>query len=217
LIKAVIKNKNMSTETNTEIKPKTYVWIKTERAGDTVTTTGTEGDFTLFTDGSKIFTNVMNEMLMEARDEKHALMLAEPFLVPGALEVRKTPEGTSPVKSTKTVVDDTPKEINVMLEMLKKMSAKNTISMPLKLNVPSQDVYDLFKDQMDITKADLNEQILALVLSQIDNLQEQLKPQAEDFIKSYYNGKDTRRTSKANSRTNTTNSRSNPTAPDISY
>ena len=206
----------MSTETNTEIKPKTYVWIKTERAGDTVTTTGTEGDFTIFTDGSKIFTNVMNEMLMEARDEKHALMLAEPFLVPGALEVRKTPEGTSPVKSTKTVVDNTPKEINVMLEMLKKMSAKNTISMPLKLNVPSQDVYDLFKDQMDITKADLNEQILLLVQSQINNLQAQLKPQAEEFIKNYYNG----RTNKPNTGTtnkSTSKKPTGPSAPGIEY
>ena len=60
--------------------------------------------------------------------------------------------------------------------MLKKISAKNTITMPLELNVPSKDVYDLFKDQMDITKADLNEQILLLVQSQINNLQEQLKP-----------------------------------------
>jgi hypothetical protein len=104
-----------------------------------------------------------------------------------------------------------------MLEMLKKISAKNTITMPLELNVPSKDVYDLFKDQMDITKADLNEQILLLVQSQIDNLQEQLKPQAEEFIKNYYNGKTKRRVSTTDAGAATSNRSSSNSAPNITY
>ena len=104
-----------------------------------------------------------------------------------------------------------------MLEMLKKISAKNSISMPMDLNVPSKEVYDLFKDQMDITKADLNEQILELVLSQIDNLQEQLKPQAEEFIKNYYNGNSNRKGSSTNRGTTTSDRTSSSDAPDITY
>jgi hypothetical protein len=61
---------------------------------------------------------------------------------------------------------------------------------------------------MDITKSDLNEQILALVMSQIDNLQEQLKPQAEEFIKSYYDGR---------KRTNTRSKSTTESGPDITY
>jgi hypothetical protein len=100
-----------------------------------------------------------------------------------------------------------------MLEMLKKISAKNTITMPLELKVPSKEVYDLFKDQMDITKADLNEQILLLVESQINNLQEQLKPQAEEFIKTYYNG----RTSKLNTGIKSKPAKGGNAAPSIEY
>ena len=35
----------MSTETQEQVKPKVYVWAKTERAGDIVTVKGTEGQF----------------------------------------------------------------------------------------------------------------------------------------------------------------------------
>lgn len=204
----------MSTETKEQEQVKNYVWIKTERAGDTVTVKGTEGEFTLFTDGSKVYTSILNEVLMEAKTEEHALTLAQPFLTPG---VNANPTMADSAKaSTPSANTESKPEINVMLEMLKKISAKNTISMPLTLNVPSKEVYDLFKDQMDITKADLNEQILALVLSQIDNLQEQLKPQAEEFIKLHYNGRSNKRT-KANTGANSSNSGSNSNAPNITY
>jgi len=201
----------MSTEVKEEAKPKIFVWAKSERAGETVTADRTEGDFTYFTDGSKIFTNMISEMLLAAKDEANAFNIAQPFLTPGA----KT---TPVVKDTVTQpAKAAPKEINVMLEMLKKISAKNSISMPMDLNVPSKEVYDLFKDQMDITKADLNEQILELVLSQIDNLQEQLKPQAEEFIKNYYNGNSNRKGSSTNRGTTTSDRTSSSDAPDITY
>ena len=189
-------------------KAKTYVWVKTERAGDTVTVKETEGQFTVFTDGTKCATSLIGEMLMEARDEANAASLAKSFKT-----VKEV--ATKPVTETKTTQPTG--ELNVMLEMLKKISAKNTITMHLELNVPSKDVYDLFKDQMDITKADLNEQILLLVQSQIDNLQEQLKPQAEEFIKNYYNGKTKRRVSTTDTGATTSDRSSSNSAPNITY
>jgi hypothetical protein len=144
---------------------------------------------------------------MEAKSLEMAESMAIPFKGPSDTPVApKGPDGPQPTAK----VDG---ELNVMLEMLKKISAKNTITMPLELNVPSKEVYDLFKDQMDITKADLNEQILLLVQSQIDNLQEQLKPQAEEFIKNYYNG----RTSKLNTGTKSKPAKGSSTAPSIEY
>ena len=97
-----------------------------------------------------------------------------------------------------------------MIDVLRKVSAKNTVTMPLEINVPTKDVYNLLVDQID---EDLNEHVLQLVMSQIDNLQEQLKPQAEEFIKNYYNGKGT----KTNTRRKSTNSGGNSSAPDITY
>ena len=207
LVNRLTKNKNMST---TDIKERILVWTKTERAGDVVTVDRTEGEYTYFTDGTFCYTNIIGEeFFMEAKTMAQAESMAVPFRGPEAIQatsVAVTPKTTAPSASTG--------EINVMLEMLKKISAKNTISMPLELNVPSKEVYDLFKDQMDITKADLNEQILLLVQSQIDNLQEQLKPQAEEFIKLYYNG----RTKQPNTRTQSKSTGASPKqAPGIEY
>lgn len=192
----------------TDTKERILVWTKTERAGDIVTVDKIDGDFTLFTDGTRCYTNIIGEeFFMEAKTEQHANQLAIPFKGPSNTPVApKGPDGPQPT----TKVNG---ELNVMLEMLKKISAKNTITMPLELKVPSKEVYDLFKDQMDITKADLNEQILLLVESQINNLQEQLKPQAEEFIKTYYNG----RTSKLNTGIKSKPAKGGNTAPSIEY
>jgi hypothetical protein len=54
----------MSTEVKEEAKPKVYVWTKSERAGETVTTDKTKGEFTYFTDGTKVFTKMISEVLM---------------------------------------------------------------------------------------------------------------------------------------------------------
>ena len=195
-----------------ETKERILVWTRTERAGDIVTIDKIEGDFTLFTDGTRCYTNIIGEeFFMEAKSLEMAESMAIPFKGPSNTPVApKGPDGPQPVAKVET---KTTSEINVMLEMLKKISAKNTITMPLELKVPSKEVYDLFKDQMDITKADLNEQILLLVESQINNLQEQLKPQAEEFIKNYYNG----RTSKLNTGTESKPAKGSNTAPSIEY
>ena len=203
----------MEKETVEATKPKVYVWAKTERAGDIVTVEGVDGIYTTFTDGTRCATKLINEMLLEARDETNAKRLAQSFNAANNTRVAEPQRDPEPVVETKTT--QSTGEVDVMLEMLKKISAKNTISMPLELNVPSKEVYELFKDQMDITKADLNNHILALVLSQIDNLQEQLKPQAEEFIKSYYNGRKPR--TKTNSRTTSSSRGSSNDAPDITY
>jgi hypothetical protein len=206
LAKVLINKKKMST---TDTKERILVWTKTERAGDIVTVDKIDGDFTLFTDGTRCYTNIIGEeFFMEAKTEEHANQLAVPFKGPSNTPVapKKGPDGPQPTAKVNG-------ELNVMLEMLKKISAKNTITMPLELKVPSKEVYDLFKDQMDITKADLNEQILLLVESQINNLQEQLKPQAEEFIKTYYNG----RTSKLNTGIKSKPAKGGNAAPSIEY
>ena len=48
----------------TEQKDQIYVWTKTERAGDIVTFDKVDGEFTLFTDGTKVFSNIIPELLM---------------------------------------------------------------------------------------------------------------------------------------------------------
>lgn len=184
------KQDNMSTTQETQEAQVYYVWGKTERAGDIVQedTTVNDPKWMNFTDGTKCNRELIDEMLLRTSSEEEAQNLSISFnpnkaIVSGTST--STPKQERKVAETKSTPEP---EVNVMMEMLKKMSAKNKAKMPVQVNIPSKQVYDLLKDQMDITKKDLNEQIGLLVESQIDSLRDQLKEQIESFIKDYYNG-----------------------------
>jgi len=205
----ILKNKFMSTQSNTNNK-QFYVWIKSERIGQIVEAAETQNDpsWITFTDGTKCNSKLAGEYLLPASSEDQAIMIAKDF---GGITTYIDPTDATPVRPRRDVepTDATPvrprrdvepvQEINVMMEMLKKMSAKNKADLPIKVNLPSKEVYSLLKDQMDITKKDLNSQIAALVENQIDNLRDELKEQIETFITNYYN----------NGRTSNTTTRSN--------
>lgn len=176
-----------------------YVWVKSERSGEVVEISEIQTDkqWLEFTDGTRCNINVVTEFLLPASDINQAHQIAKDFggivseNTESARPVRPKrdaePEAARPVRPRRDA--EPVAEVNVMQEMLKKMSAKNKASMPVKINIPSKEIYALLKDQMDITKKDLNGQIGALVEDQIDNLREQLEEQIESFINNYYNGR----------------------------
>lgn len=201
-----------------------YVWIKSERVGQVVKVDPDKNDpkWVIFTDGTQCNRSLINEFLLPASTADQADMIAKDF---GGITTYIDPTSATPVRPRRDVeptdatpvrprrdvepTDATPvrprrdpepsQEINVMMELLKKMSTKNRADLPIKVNLPSKEVYALLKDQMDITKKDLNSQIAALVENQIDNLRDELKEQIETFITNYYN----------NGRTSNTTTRSN--------
>ena len=200
----ILKNKFMSTQSNTNNK-QFYVWIKSERIGQIVEVAETQNDpsWITFTDGTKCNSKLAGEYLLPASSEDQANMIAKDF---GGITTYIDPTDATPVRPRRDA--EPVQEINVMIEMLKKMSTKNKADLPIKVNLPSKEVYSLLKDQMDITKKDLNSQIAALVENQIDNLRDELKEQIETFINNYYNGRTstTNRTSGSSSSTESGNS-----------
>ena len=167
-----------------------YVWGKSERAGDIVQEDTTQSDpkWMIFTDGTRCNREIVGEYLLKTLSEDEAKNLALSFNPAANVNINKSTNVEVEAQAVSTPKVEVKEEVNVMMEMLRKMSAKNQAEMPVKVNIPSKQVYDLLKDQMDITKKDLNEQIGLLVESQIDNLRDQLKEQIESYIKQYYNG-----------------------------
>jgi hypothetical protein len=188
-----------------------YVWIKSERIGQIVEVDNTkpvEKGWVEFTDGTRCNSTLISEFLLPASSEDQANLIAKDF---GGITTYINPQDATPVRPRRDPIEDatpvrprrdiedaTPvrprrdienQEVNVMREMLKKMSVKNKADLPIQVNIPSKEIYALLKDQMDITKKDLNGQISALVEDQIDNLRTELKEQIESFINNYYNGR----------------------------
>lgn len=166
-----------------------YVWIKTERLGDIVQvdTSNTEANWINFTDGTRINPSLIKEMLLPANTLEQAQNISKDF---GGIGSTTSPEpeviAAPKAVPVQVVEENQPAEINVMMEMLRKMSKKNIAEMTVGVNIPSAQVYELLQDQMDLDAEDLNEQIGLLVESQINNMKENLKEQITNFITNYY-------------------------------
>jgi hypothetical protein len=181
-----IKNRTMS-EVTTE--KQIYVWSKTERAGQIVEVSEEQKDkkWLSFTDGTRVNREIVDEMLIGANNEDDAIEISATFGgLGGGIENKKAspqPKQERKITDGKSEPDST---VNVMMEMLSKMSKKNRAEMPVQVNIPSIQVYEMLKDQMDLEDSDLNEQIGLLIENQINNLQDQLRSQIQSFITNYY-------------------------------
>jgi hypothetical protein len=183
-----IKNRTMS-EVTTE--KQIYVWSKTERAGQIVEVSEDQKDekWLSFTDGTRVNRGIVDELLIAAIDENDAIEISATFGGIGAGVEKKKEKAKPQPKQEHKITDDKSApdpEVNVMMEMLSKMSKKNQAEMPVQVNIPSIQVYEMLKDQMDLEDSDLNEQIGLLIENQINNLQDQLRSQIQSFITNYY-------------------------------
>lgn len=187
----------MANKTITKPADQFYVWSKTERLGDVVEVDHEKVDpkWLIFKDGTKINKGLINEMLLPANTVEQANNISKDFGGIGTSTSNKLNTNTDVVQPAPIKVAEvkTP-EVNVMMEMLKKISKKNKANMPVEINIPSKSVYEMLQDQMDLDPEELNTQIGLLVENQINNLQAQLKEQITNFITNYYE----------NGRTNTT-------------
>lgn len=180
-----------------EREPGIFIWTKSERAGQVVTEDIEKVDrqWLYFTDGTRINKQILNEFTMRAKSLEEAKRLAEPLGLsvletgskPKATKAKPEPKVSQSVLEPVQAVEEPKTETNVMLEMLKKMSKKNTADMTVTVNIPSKAVYKMLKDEMDLSEEELRDNISQLVESQIDNLRDQLKSQIESFTKTYYN------------------------------
>ena len=188
-----IKN-SMSTQVKDKQQEIWYVWTKSERASDIVQPAEVQDDakWLKFTDGTQINKQLIGEYLISAKSEGEAMNYSKDLGGIGSAKSTIKPAAQTKVEHVtqeRRITDGksapTP-EVNVMMEMLKKISKKNKAAMPVEVNIPAKEVYEMLQDQMDMEAEELNEQIGLLVESQIDNLREQLKEQIETFISNYY-------------------------------
>jgi hypothetical protein len=195
------------------------VWNKTEKAGHIVQIDDNVADpkWTYFTDGSRIDKKLINEFLLRTTSLEEAKKMSQtlgfdPSMQPAlpsqsqnnTLNTALTAQDVSPAQSIKPVEEAKQKgEPNIMMAMLEKMSKKNTASMPLEINLPSREVYDMLIDQMDVEAEELKEQIVLLIESQIDSMKQKLNEQIQLFTNNYYNdGKNTTSTKQKNAKSN---------------
>ena len=165
----------------TEKQQKRYQWTKGDRFGDIVTVAEDQqdGKWLYFEDGSRINPNLIDEFLLEVRNDREVLDVNNTQHT-----VQNQPE---PVQPTVQQQVET-KEPSIMGKMIMKMSKKNVVNVPLQINIsiPTQQLYGMLSEGME--EEDLNEEIMEVALQQIeiDNLTEYLKENISSFLSEYY-------------------------------
>lgn len=165
----------------TEKQQKRYQWTKGDRFGDIVTVAEDQqdGKWLYFEDGSRINPNLIDEFLLEVRNDREVLDVnsTQPT-------VQNQPEAVQP--TVQNQVES--KEPSIMGKMIMKMSKKNVVNVPLQINIsiPTQQLYAMLSEGME--EDDLNEEIMEVALQQIeiDNLTEYLKENISSFLSEYY-------------------------------
>lgn len=219
LIKKLLsKDKTMMADLEQKKQEIYLVWSKTERAGQIVQIDETKKDskWIYFTDNTRVNSKLINEMLIRTFSLKEAKEASKVLgFEPIEMTSGTTNTGDSTTKIDAPVMIPTKQEQpkvepanNIMMTMLEKMSKKNTASMPLEINLPSREVYDMLIDQMDVEADELKEHIVMLIESQIDNMKQKLNEQIQVFTNNYYkNGTDTTSTKQKNSQSDATSKR----------
>lgn len=166
---------------------KKYQWKSGDNFGKIVEVESVDEEFTNFTDGSRIFNNVLPEFLEEVVDG------VIPF--PGADQLTAISQGidlkVTSNNSTPAPVKVEPKE-SPLEQLINKLSKKNVepFETKINLNIPNKKVFDMLIDNADEDREELIKTIAKVAVSQIeiDKLQEYLTEEVSTFINNYYNG-----------------------------
>ncbi len=164
---------------------KKYQWKTGDDFGKIVEVESNDGEFTNFTDGSRIFNNVLPEFLEEIIDG------VIPF--PGIDQLSGMAQGinvTKNEKPTTKIAHVEPKE-SPLEQLVNKLSKKNVepFEAKINLNIPNKKVFDMLIDNADEDREELIKTIAKVAVSQIEihKLQEYLTEEVSIFINNYYN------------------------------
>lgn len=160
-----------------------YQWRSGDNFGKIVEVESVDGEFTNFTDGSRIYNNVLSEFLEEIVDG------VIPF--PGVQELGSIAPVVNVTPNIQNVTPTKPKE-SPLEQLINKLSKKNVepFEAKINLNIPNKKVFDMLIENADEDKEELIKTIAKVAVSQIeiDKLQEYLTEEVSTFINNYYNG-----------------------------
>ena len=192
------KYNNIKMEMAEKTDEKIYVWQKSERIGKIVVEKELKDGWLYFTDGSRINPKLKDEFLSRATNMQEAEATSK--ILSGAAPERTGTSGSqviekveekptvsitskdAPVSHSTSVFD----EDDLMVGILEKLSKKNKTNLDVSVGIklPSKTIFKAL--QQDVDDEELRRGLEKLVKKQINNIEEQLNSQVEQFIQNYY-------------------------------
>lgn len=188
------KNNNIMSETMSEVTEKRYQWKKGENFGQVVTVESTDAKFTNFTNGTRIFNNIIGEFLEEIINGEIPLPGADKLNNNGSIEVQKEIVVNKPQTVEPQTVEHQPtaESASPLEELVEKLSKKNIekFETTLNLNIPTKAIFNMLIESADEDPKELVDIIAKVAVSKIEinRLQEYLKEEITNYVNNYYNG-----------------------------
>tara|TARA_B100000513_G_C11890080_1_gene182053 strand:- start:445 stop:1077 length:633 start_codon:yes stop_codon:yes gene_type:complete len=190
------KTYNIKSNKMAEESKNIYVWIKSERVGKIAIEKEEKDGWLYFEDNSRINPKLVSEFLdlcpnmTIAKERSKILMSGSPenVILPGQKPIKvKEPETTVSISSKETSESMSSfDEDDLMVGILEKLSKKNKTNLDVSVGIklPSKTIFKAL--QQDVDDDELRRGLEKLVKKQINNIEEQLNSQVEQFIQNYY-------------------------------
>lgn len=178
-------------ETMSEVTERQYQWKKGDNFGEIVTVESSDSEFTTFTNGARIFTNLISEFMEEVIDGNIPLPGAQNISFQTQDDIVAPQVPAQVQKPTLSTEDEKPKA-SALEELIEKLSKKNIekFETSLNLNIPSRDIFNMLVNSADEDPSVLIDVIARVAVSKIEinKLQEYLTEEVTNYVKNYYNG-----------------------------
>lgn len=176
---------------DTKDEVKVYQWAKGENFGKVVEVLSVDDEFTNFTDGSRIFNNVLPEFLTEVINDELPFPGVDTIGLPSK-DAKLTSKPQNPIATVQEVTEtkQTEPTNSVLFTLIEKLSNKNFEEIPVKINVnlPKKQVINMLVENSDDSKEDILDAVRDVAINQIEinKLQEFLEIEITNFINKYY-------------------------------
>ncbi len=197
-IKTILKKNdnmenNIETVQETTQETKIFQWKKGENFGKVVEVEKEDSEFYVFTDGSRIFKNMVEEFMEEVNDVNDLPLPPTTIISLPSKDKKDKKVQDSKQTVVQNVVQEsfTPVEKSPLENLIIKLSSKNveTLNLNLGINLPKKEVFDMLLENSDESKDEMIKTISTVVTSQIqiDKLQSYINEQVIIFLNNYYN------------------------------
>jgi len=166
---------------------KSYQWKKGDDFGKIVTVDSIEGKFTEFTDGSRVFTEIMSEFLTEIIDGEIPYPGSDGNLT--NIQKTKSIDLPIPITEVKEIIQLETKT-SPLQTLVSTLSKKNVegVDVKLNINIPKKAVIEMLIENSEEEKSELVNAVVSNAIKEIEinKLQEFLQTEITNFINKYY-------------------------------
>jgi hypothetical protein len=166
---------------------KSYQWKKGDDFGKIVVVDNVSGEFTNFSDGSKIFTSVLPEFLTEVINGEVPYPGAGDNTTSIKAVSAKTIETTEVASESTNVHTSTVSPLQTLVRTLSKKNVEG-VDVKLNINIPKKKVVEMLIENSEEEKSELVSAVVdnAIKEIEINKLQEFLQTEITNFINKYY-------------------------------